>query len=240
MVNSMMQKRMGSDFQLPQPSVERVGRKVLFNGDLDENSFAQLQKILFEMELEDDEIGYQGNAETALGGIACMLESESNELTDKEEKDIIKIINQYKKNIKKQDTTDREPIHLYLNSFGGSLYDCLGIVDLIRNLKTPIHSYCFGKCMSAGMVVFACCDKRFISENSTVMLHQLSGGYIGKYQDMEENVEESRRMQKLMEDLIMINTYIDEDFLEELKYRKFDCYLDAEQCIEMGIADEII
>lgn len=235
-----MQKRMANDFQIPQSSVERVGRKVLFNGDLDENSFAQLQKILFEIELEDDDVGYQSSAETALNGIAGMLESDNEELSKKEEKDIVDIVNKYKKNIHKPNTQEREPIHLYLNSFGGSLYDCMGLVDLIRNLKTPIYSYCFGKCMSAGMVVFACTDRRFISRNSTVMIHQLSGGYIGKYQDMEENVDESRRMQELMEDLIMLHTYIDEEFLEELRYRKFDCYLDAEQCIELGIADQII
>jgi len=235
-----MQKRMDNELQVPQSSVERVGRKVLFNGDIEENTFGQLQKILFEIEAEDDENGYQGNAEVTLNGIANMLESESEELSDKEKTNVISIMNQYKKNIHKPDTTEREPIHLYLNSFGGSLYDCMGMVDLIRNLKTPIYSYCFGKCMSAGMVAFACTDKRFISRNSTIMLHQLSGGYIGKYQDMEENVDESRRMQELMEDLIMLHTYIDEEFLEELKYRKFDCYLDAERCVELGIADEII
>lgn len=235
-----MQKRVTGDFQMPQSSVERVGRKVLFNGELDEISFGQLQKILFEIEMEDDEIGYQGNAETTLNGIANMLESEGEELTKKEETDVVKIVNQYRKNIHKPNTLDREPIHLYLNSFGGSLYDCMGMVDLIRNLKTPIYSYCFGKSMSAIMVIFSCCDKRFVSRNSTIMLHQLSGGYIGKYQDMEENVDESRRMQELMEDLIMLHTYIDEEFLEELRYRKFDCFLDAEQCIELGVADEII
>ena len=235
-----MVKRLGNGFEIPQSSVERVGRKVLFNGDLDENSFAQLQKILFEIETEDDENGYQGSAETALCGIAGMLESESETLSKKEETDIVNIINQYKKNIHKPNTMEREPIHLYLNSFGGSLYDCMGLVDFIRNLKTPIYSYCFGKCMSAGMVVFSCTDRRFISRNSTVMIHQLSGGYIGKYQDMEENVDESRRMQELMEDLIMLHTYIDEEFLEELRYRKFDCYLDAEKCVELGIANEII
>ena len=236
----MQKRKLGNDFQMPQSSVERVGRKVLFNGEIDESTFGQLQKILFEMELEDDENGYQGNAETALNGIAGTLESDSEELTMQEKTDVVNTINQYKKNIHKPNTTERDPIYLYLNSFGGSLYDCMGIVDLIRNLKTPVYSYCFGKCMSAGMVVFACADKRFISRNSTIMLHQLSGGYIGKYQDMEENVDESRRMQDLMEDLIMLHTYIDEEFLEELKYRKFDCYLDAEKCVEMGIADEII
>jgi ATP-dependent Clp protease protease subunit len=236
----MVKKRLGNDFQIPQTSVERVGRKILFNGEIDEISFGEFQKILFEIEAEDDDFEYQKNAEQTLSEIANVLENEQEKLTKREEMDIVKTINQFKRNTYEPNVFDREPIHLYLNSFGGSLYDCMGIVDLIRNLKTPVHSYCFGKCMSAGMVIFTCTDKRFISRNSTVMIHQLSGGYIGKYQDMEENVEESRRMQELMEDLIMLHTYIDEEFLEELRYRKFDCYLDAEKCIELGIADEII
>ena len=35
-----------------------------------------------------------------------------------------------------------EPIELYISSFGGSVYDGLALVDIIRNSNTPIHTYC--------------------------------------------------------------------------------------------------
>jgi len=235
-----MKNKLNNGFQLPQSSVSRVGRKVLFTGDVDEDTYGDLVKILFEMENEDDDVNSQSSAEVALNSIANVLESESEEMTAKEREDSILAINKYKKGLLSQNTYDREPIHLYLNSFGGSGYDMLGLIDIIRNLKTPVYTYCFGKCMSAGLILFMVGDRRYISRNSTLMLHQLASGYIGKVQDMVENVDEMERMQNLVEDLIMLHTHIDEEYLQEVRYRKLDCYIDAEQSIELGIADEII
>lgn len=235
-----MQKKMEGGVQLPQSSVTRIGRKVLFSGEIDEDSYGELIKILFEIENEDEEIGCQISAETALNGIAGILESETEELNQDETEKIQQVVNTYKKNIKTFNTQEREPIHLYINSFGGSIYDVFGIIDIIRNLQTPIYTYCFGKSMSAGLMLFMVGDRRFISQNSTLMLHQITGGCIGKCQDMVENIEETTRVQELVEDLIMLHTHIDEKFLDKLKYRKFDCYIDAEYAVELGIADEII
>lgn len=38
----------------------------------------------------------------------------------------------------------REPIKLYINSYGGSVYDMWGLIDVILNSKTPIYTYCTG------------------------------------------------------------------------------------------------
>lgn len=236
----MQKKKLDVGFQMPQSSVVRVGRKVIFTGDVDEDTYGELAKILFEIESEDEDGYYQYNAEVTLNGVANALESDSEKLTKDEEKNMIDIINKYKKSIKTQNVLEKEPIQLYVNSYGGSLHDCFGIVDLIRNLKTPVHTYCFGKCMSAGFIIFICGDKRFISRNSRAMLHQLASSNIGKYQDLVESLDENTILQEMMEDLVLLHTYIDEDFLEEIKYRKLDCYFNADECIELGIADEII
>ena len=50
--------------------------------------------------------------------------------------------------IKKDDDSDkkekdfkREPIKLYINYYGGSVYDMWGLIDVILNSKTPIYTY---------------------------------------------------------------------------------------------------
>lgn len=48
----------------------------------------------------------------------------------------------------------REPIKLYINSDGGEVYDMWGLIDIMLNSKTPIHTYCIGHVMSAAFFIF--------------------------------------------------------------------------------------
>lgn len=235
-----MQKKMNGGFQIPLTNVSRVGRKIMLTGGVDESSIHEIMKFLFEIENEDNEMGYQGNAEVALNGIACVLETETETLTKDEESNLINIANNYKRTIHKPTCYDREPIELYISSYGGDGYEVLGVVDLIRNMKAPVYTYLYGKAMSAGFLMFMVGDKRFISRNSTLMIHQLSGGMVGTIQDMREQLEEYERLQEQVEDLVMLHTYLDEDDLGGVRFGKYDLYLSAEEAKELGIADEII
>ncbi len=235
-----MQKRLGSGFEIPQTNVSRVGRKIMLTGGVDEASIHEIMKLLFEIENEDNETGYQGNAEVALNGIANVLETETEELTKDEEKNLINIVNNYKRTIHKPTCYDREPIELYISSYGGDGYEVLGVIDVIRNMKAPVYTYLYGKAMSAGFLMFMVGDKRFISRNSTLMIHQLSGGMFGTIQDMREQLEEYERMQEQVEDLIMLHTHLNEEDLEGVRFGKYDLYLNAEEAKDFGIADEII
>lgn len=46
----------------------------------------------------------------------------------------------------------RAPIRLFMNSYGGSVYDGLALVDIIRHSKTPIHTICVGSCILPLMI----------------------------------------------------------------------------------------
>ena len=58
--------------------------------------------------------------------------------------------------IREDDEKDEkgEPIKLYINSYGGSVYDMWGLIDVILNSKTPIYTYCTGYAMSAAFKIF--------------------------------------------------------------------------------------
>lgn len=43
---------------------------------------------------------------------------------------------------------ERKPIQLFINSYGGSVYDGLALIDVIKRSKTPVHTVCIGSCMS--------------------------------------------------------------------------------------------
>lgn len=65
----------------------------------------------------------------------------------------------------------REPIKLYINSYGGSVYDMWGLIDIILNSKTPIYTYCTGYAMSAAFKIFLAGHKRYCYKHSTFMYH---------------------------------------------------------------------
>lgn len=228
----MQNRQLGNNFAIPQETnVSRIGRKVMLTGDIEESSIHELMKLLFEIENEDDEFYGQEKVNTAFEGFAETLTNKEKDLNK-----LSKVIDKYQSD----SAYDREPIELYISSFGGSGYDVISVIDQIENLKAPVHTYLYGKAMSAGFLLFMVGCQRFISRNSTLMLHQLSGVCAGTYQDMKEQLEEYERMQQRVEDLIMLHTHVEEELLEAIRESKYNLYLDAEEAIEMGVADQII
>lgn len=53
--------------------------------------------------------------------------------------DILYQIREDDKTDEKEKDYKREPIKLYINSYGGSVYDMWGLIDIILNSKTPIY-----------------------------------------------------------------------------------------------------
>ena len=136
----------------------------------------------------------------------------------------------------------REPIKLYIDSYGGDCYACLSLVAAMRTSKTPIHTYCNGFCMSSGAIIFITGHKRFISEYTTMCIHQvmsISRGYT-KITDMKENVEETEFVQKTLFDIVLKYSKVKQTQLNKILKQKQDWYLHHEEILKYKLADEII
>ena len=94
--------------------------------------------------------------------------------------------------------------------------------------------------MSAGFILLISGHKRFCYEHGTPLYHQVSSGIFGKIQDMEEYVEETKRLQTKLEEITIRKTKISKSKLEKYKKRKIDWYMSAEKAKELGVVDEII
>ena len=132
-----------------------------------------------------------------------------------------------------------KPIWLYINSPGGVVYDGMAIIDTIRSMKSPVFTVCCGMAMSMGAAILSCGDVRFITEHSTVMLHEVSGGQKGKVSNMKEDLEEAVRLNTILEELIAKNCGKSVEEYHDLTYKK-DLYLDANAAINFGIVDAIL
>ena len=132
-----------------------------------------------------------------------------------------------------------KPIHLYINSFGGWVDEMWNLISLIEASKTPVYTYCTGYAMSAGFMIFISGHKRFISRHARLMYHQISGGSYGTYQDMKESIEESELLHRHGEEYVASHTKIPMKKLVEIRERKKDWFIRADEAIRLGCADEV-
>ena len=83
-----------------------------------------------------------------------LAENIDNESAGKIMWDILYLIREDDEQDKKILCYNREPIKLYINSYGGSIDDMWGLIDIILASKTPIYTYCLGYAQSAAFNIF--------------------------------------------------------------------------------------
>jgi ATP-dependent Clp protease, protease subunit len=135
---------------------------------------------------------------------------------------------------------DPKPIKLYIDSYGGAVYQCFGLIGVMEKSKTPIWTIVTGAAMSCGFMILINGHKRFGYAHATPLYHQVSTGFHGKVQDMEESLEETKRLQKKIEDMTCRLTSITKKKLKEILKNKTDWVLTAEEALVLGVIDEII
>ena len=48
---------------------------------------------------------------------------------------------------------DPKPIKIYIDSYGGKVYQCFGLIGVMENSLTPIHTVVTGAAMSCGFII---------------------------------------------------------------------------------------
>jgi ATP-dependent Clp protease, protease subunit len=92
-----------------------------------------------------------------------------------------------------------KPIKIHIDSYGGAVYQCLGILGIIENSKTPVHTIVTGCAMSAAFLMSISGHKRYAYSGATFMYHQLSNMDYGKLKDLDDGVIEGKRLQQMIE-----------------------------------------
>jgi ATP-dependent Clp protease, protease subunit len=85
---------------------------------------------------------------------------------------------------------DKE-ISFYINSPGGSVAAGMAIYDTMEFIRPDVSTLCIGMAASMGAFLLAAGakGKRFALPNSTVLIHQPSGGFQGQVSDIERHAQ---------------------------------------------------
>lgn len=163
------------------------------------------------------------------------------DITPKLVKDAIKKLEKY------YSKPDRADSWIFINSDGGDFESTIGLIDYIdyhnkiywNQEAAKINTLCLGKAYSSAAFLLVCGHRRCISENSTVMFHAVS-----------QSIEDTP-----IKEIKKIATFNDKHYDRLAKYLTnkcnnkcgnlfFECakeefYLDAEECLKLGIVDGI-
>lgn len=135
-----------------------------------------------------------------------------------------------------------EEIKFYINSPGGVVTSGMVMYDTMQMIQSPVSTICMGLAASMGSILLSggVKGRRFIFPHGEVMIHQPSlGGYIqGVSADLEIQAEQTRRVKEIGAGILAKNCG---KTVEQIM-RDFDrdYWMDANQAIEYGIADQLI
>ena len=131
-------------------------------------------------------------------------------------------------------------ITLIIDSYGGDLFSAFSIVDIMDMLTCDIKTICIGKAMSAGQLIFSSGtpNKRFMSKNARLMLHNPSSRMEGSVPDVEIEIKELRRCRNSFVKRISKSSNLSKKEIFNLIDR--NVYLNAKQSIKLGLADGLL
>jgi ATP-dependent Clp endopeptidase proteolytic subunit ClpP len=131
------------------------------------------------------------------------------------------------------------PIHLHIHSPGGSLFSGLSIVDTMLRCKTPIHTYVEGSAASAATFIACCGTKghRHIGRHSFMLVHQPQIEWAGKLDEFRDEIKNQKELFEKILQIYLERTNFGREELEELL--QHELWLNADTCIEKGLADAI-
>ncbi len=133
---------------------------------------------------------------------------------------------------------DPGKIYLHINSYGGSVFAGFSSVDYIMNSTVPVVSIIEGCAASAATIMSVVASHRQINKHAYMLIHQLSSGMWGKYQEQKDAMENNDKLMKMIIEIYEEHTKIPKKELNKLL--KHDLWWDAETCLKYGLVDEII
>ena len=131
-------------------------------------------------------------------------------------------------------------IQLYINSPGGSVTAGMAIYDTMQYIKCDVSTICLGMAASMGAFLLAggTKGKRFALPNSTIMIHQPSGGAQGQATEIQIVADHIAKTKRTLNEILAANTGQPLEVVEKDTDR--DNYMSAEEALAYGLFDGVV
>ena len=131
-------------------------------------------------------------------------------------------------------------IQLYIKSPGGSVTAGMAIYDTMKYIKCDVSTICLGMAASMGAFLLAggTKGKRFALPNSTIMIHQPSGGAQGQATEIQIVADHIAKTKRTLNEILAANTGQPYEVVERDTDR--DNYMSAEEAKAYGLIDGVV
>ena len=130
-------------------------------------------------------------------------------------------------------------IQLYINSPGGSVTAGMAIYDTMQYIKCDVSTICLGMAASMGALLSSGAKgKRYALPNSTIMIHQPSGGAQGQATEIQIVADQIAKTKKKLNEILSANTGQPLEIVEKDTDR--DNYMTAEEAKAYGLIDGVV
>lgn len=131
-------------------------------------------------------------------------------------------------------------IAFYINSPGGMVTSGLAIYDTMQYIRPDVATVCTGMAASMGSLLLTAGakGKRVSLPNSSIMIHQPSGGFQGQASDIEIHAREILRTRARLNEIYVRHTGQPLDTVANALER--DRFMTAEEAKDFGLIDEVM
>lgn len=133
-------------------------------------------------------------------------------------------------------------INFYVNSPGGVVTAGMAIYDTMQYIQPDVSTIVMGQAASMGsfLAQAGAPGKRFLLPNARHMIHQPLGGAEGQASDIEIRANEILRIKRDLTELYVKHNSAGTTFERFTELMDRDRFLNAEESIDLGLADEIV
>lgn len=129
------------------------------------------------------------------------------------------------------------PLHVHIHSYGGDLFSGFAAADVVRSCPVDIHTHIEGGAASAATIFSVMGKHRTIGANSFLLIHQLSSGFWGKYEEWKDEVRNNDALMKQIQTIYKERTKLTAQKIAGILKR--DLWFDAALALKYGLVDEI-
>lgn len=129
-------------------------------------------------------------------------------------------VKSFREDMEKAHHTGQPLIPVLIDSYGGSVYGCLNMINYLKKASLPVHTVVTGKAMSAGAILFGMGKTRWMAEHATLMLHDAATCTGGKTEEVKSDAKELERLNKLIFSLLAENCGQQTEYFDKIIHEK--------------------
>lgn len=150
---------------------------------------------------------------------------------------------EFRNKISVAQNTGQKIIPVVIDSYGGQVYSLMSMIATIKACPLPIATIVEGKAMSCGSILFSFGDEglRFMDNDATVMIHDVSSVQWGKNEEIKASAQETDRLNKKVYKMMARNCgHADDYFIKKVHDRGHaDWFLEADECKQLNLANHL-